>query len=361
MRASDFLPPLPPGMPRNLDYAGGRLTILDQTRLPGIRHEIQADFLETVAESIRRLRVRGAPAIGVAAAYGLCVALAARLRENPNCGRGEAFAGLGEAEAVLAATRPTAVNLTAALGAMMAVAERQQAAGADPATLLAALEAAALAWHLDDAGRCEAIAAAGLGELPQEARLLTHCNAGPLATGGVGTALGVIIRGHEAGRRLEVFVDETRPLLQGARLTVWELQRAGLPVTLQPDGAAASLILAGGVDAVIVGADRIAANGDTANKVGTLPLALACARAGTPFYVAAPLSSVDPSLADGAGIPIEERDGEEVTRLGGMDLAPPGTAVRNPAFDVTPGDLVTAFFTEAGVLRPPYLLLGRPV
>ncbi len=347
------LPELPSGIPRNLAYDSGRLSILDQTRLPGEQVRIEADGLEQVAEAIAMLRVRGAPAIGLAAAYGLCVALAAGLARSPALGLDEARQLLAEARETLSTTRPTAVNLNASLAWMLDGTDAPPRHARTAAELLAALERRALDWHVDDAHRCEAIAAAGLSLLPRKARLLTHCNAGPLATGGIGTALGVILRGHEQGRRFTVFADETRPLLQGARLTTWELRQAGVPVTLQADSAAASLILGGGVDAVIVGADRIAVNGDTANKVGTLPLALACARAKLPFYVAAPLSTVDPDLAGGDAIPIEERDGREVSHWNGARLAPRGIDLRNPAFDLTPGDLVTAFFTEAGVLRPP--------
>ncbi len=351
---STALPALPAGIPRNLSYAAGRLRLLDQTRLPGAEIYRDCAELAAVAEAIAQLRVRGAPAIGIAAAYGLCVDLAAALRGEPGLSAAAAAARLAAARATLLATRPTAANLAAALAAMAAAERRALAAGADAAGLLGALEAAALAWHADDAARCAAIAAAGLAALPDPARVLTHCNAGPLATGGIGTALGVILAGHAAGRRMAVWADETRPLLQGARITVWELARAGVPVTLQVDGAAAGLILARGVDAVIVGADRIAANGDTANKVGTLPLALACARAGLPFYVAAPLSTVDARCPEGGAIPIEERAGDELRRLGEAQLAPPNVAVRNPAFDVTPAALITAFFTERGRLAPPY-------
>ena len=354
MSSSIELPDLPAGIPRNLSYAAGRLRLLDQTRLPGAEIYLDGDELAAVAEAIIALRVRGAPAIGIAAAYGLCVDLAAALAAEPGLEPAAAAARLAAARAALLATRPTAANLAAALAAMAAAERRALEAGADSPALLAALETAAFAWHVDDAARCAAIAAAGLAALPDPARVLTHCNAGPLATGGIGTALGVILAGHAAGRRIAVWADETRPLLQGARITAWELQRAGVPVTLQADGAAASLILAGGVDAVIVGADRVAVNGDTANKVGTLPLALACARAGLPFYVAAPLSTFDAQCPEGSAIPIEERAGDELTRLGEIQLAPPGTAVRNPAFDVTPAALVTAFFTERGRLAPPY-------
>jgi methylthioribose-1-phosphate isomerase len=348
------LPPLPAGIPRNLAYAAGRLRLLDQTRLPGAERYLDCSELAGVAEAIGSLRVRGAPAIGIAAAYGLCVDLAAALAAAPDLNAAAAAARLAAARATLLATRPTAANLGAALDAMARAAASTLAAGSDARALLAALEAAALGWHADDAARCAAIAAAGLAALPDPARILTHCNTGPLATGGVGTALGIVLAGHAAGRRFTVWADETRPLLQGARLTVWELARAGVPVTLQADGAAASLILDHGVDAVIVGADRIAANGDTANKVGTLGLALACARAGLPFYVAAPLTTVDARCPTGSAISIEQRGAGELTRLGETSLAPPGTAVRNPAFDVTPHRYVTAIVCEKGVARPPF-------
>ncbi len=354
------LPPLPAGIPRNLVYAQGRLTLLDQTRLPAVAVYAECGELAGVAEAIAQLRVRGAPAIGIAAAYGLCVDLAAALAANPRLDAAAAGARLASARATLAATRPTAANLGAALAAMTTAEHAALAAGADARALLAALEAAALAWHADDAARCAAIAQAGLAVLPDPARVLTHCNAGPLATGGIGTALGVVLAAHAAGRRIAVWADETRPLLQGARITAWELGRAGVPVTLQADGAAAGLILAGGVDAVIVGADRIAANGDTANKVGTLALALACAWAGVPFYVAAPLSTVDARCPAGSAIPIEERAADELTMLGAVRLAPAGVAVRNPAFDVTPAALVTAFFTERGRLAPSYDFAALP-
>ncbi len=346
---------LPFGLPHNLDYRGGRLRILDQTLLPREERYVEATDLETVAGAIGALRVRGAPAIGIAVGYGLCVALADFLRREPGASLGAARSELVRVRELLAATRPTAVNLPAALARLERVeAEVCADASLDVPGLLAAIEVAARELHLEEADCCKKIAAAGLALLPEEATLLTHCNAGPLATGGIGTALGIILRGHEQGRRFEVYVDETRPLLQGARLTAWELGKAGVPFRLIPDGAAASLILSGKVDAVIVGADRVAANGDTANKVGTLPLALACGRTAVPFYVAAPLSSFDPDTARGADIQIEERAAEEVTHFAGQLVAPESAPGYNPAFDVTPGELVTAFLTERGALYPPY-------
>ena len=340
--------------PANLSYGGGVLEILDQTLLPAELRFVAAADLETVCEAIATLRVRGAPAIGIAAAYGLAVSLAECIAAAPGLDLAGARACLRSARQKLAATRPTAVNLGAAL-ARLELAEAACCAGnPDAPALLAAIEAEALALHAQEREVCEAIAAAGLALLPESATILTHCNAGPLATGGIGTALGVILRGHAAGRRFRVYAGETRPLLQGARLTAWELGRAGVECHLIPDGAGASLLLSGVVDAVIVGADRIAANGDTANKIGTLPIALAAARAGVPFYVAAPLSSFDASAQTGAAIPIEYRDGRELTHFAGREVAAAGALAHNPAFDVTPADLITAFLTERGALTPPF-------
>ena len=358
--------------PPNLAYREGVLRILDQTRLPSELCFIEARDLATVLEAITTLRIRGAPALGLAGAYGLAVALADHLRQHPASGPEQAWGALARAGAALTASRPTAVNLSRAIawvqlralagpaaegsdaGASTAAASARAENSAGPAELLARVEEAALALHAREAEACERIAAAGLGLLPAEASLLTHCNTGPLATGGIGTALGVILRGHEQGRRFSIYVDETRPLLQGARLTAWELQAAGVPCRLIPDSAAASLILGGKVDAVLVGADRVAANGDTANKVGTLPLALAAHRARIPFYVAAPASSIDADCPRGALIPIEERGEAELTHWGGILLTAPGMRAFNPAFDITPADLVTAFITDRGVMLPPY-------
>jgi methylthioribose-1-phosphate isomerase len=318
----------------------GTLELLDQTRLP---HQIAVLRLlsrEDVREAIVRLSVRGAPAIGVAAAYGLVLAV------RPHAQPGADLAAIAREQAAwLAAARPTAVNLRWALDRCLA------AIAAEPT--LAGLLAAARAIHAADRDACRRMAEHGAPLVP-EGTVITHCNTGRFATAGDGTALAVLFAAFAQGRRFAVLADETRPLLQGARLTALELQAAGIPVALLCDGAAAGLIARGEVQAAFVGADRIAANGDFANKVGTYGLALACAAHGVPFYVVAPRSTFDPAVADGAAIPIEERDANEVLTCGGTRLAPPAVAARNPAFDVTPARFVTALVTDHGVLRPPY-------
>ena len=296
-----------------LRFQGGTLLVLDQRALPGEERWLRCESVEQVAEAIRSMAVRGAPAIGLAAAYGIAVA---DDRER--------------AAALLRATRPTAANLAWAV-------ERCLEAD-DPLE-----EARRL--HRDQEAADRTVAELGAERFARGDRALTHCNAGALATGGYGTAGGVLREAWEQGRLAEVWVDETRPLLQGARLTAWELGRAGIPFRVIADSAAGGLMSRGLVDRVVVGADRIAANGDVANKVGTYPLAVLAARHGVPVYVAAPLSTIDPTTPSGDGIPIEERDPSE--------LASESSAF-NPAFDVTPAELVTAIFTEAGVLEPPY-------
>lgn len=296
-----------------LRFEGGALLILDQRALPEAERWIRCETVEQVADCIRTLAVRGAPAIGLAAAYGMALA-----------DDREAAADL------LRATRPTAVNLAWAL---------ERCREADDVLELAR------GLHRDQHDADRRLAEHGAELFAEGTRALTHCNTGALATGGYGTACGVLRAAWERGRLSEVWVDETRPLLQGARLTAWELRRAGIPHRVVADAAAGSLMARGLVDRVVVGADRIAANGDVANKVGTYPLAVLAARHGVPFYVAAPLSTIDPATPDGDAIPIEERDPSEV--LSGGDAF-------NPAFDVTPAELVTAIVTEAGVLEPPY-------
>jgi methylthioribose-1-phosphate isomerase len=293
---------------------------------------------------------RGAPAIGCAAAFGVACAAAAPARDLA-----EQAAALRAAEARLARTRPTAVNLFWALGRMRAALAAVQAApGATPARVAEAAVAAAQALLEEDVATCRAIGRAGLSLVPSGARILTHCNAGALATAGYGTALGLVRAAAEAGRGVSVLADETRPFLQGARLTAWELARDAIPVSVITDGMAGFLMQRGEVDLVVVGADRIARNGDVANKIGTYGLAVLARAHGLPFYVAAPRSSVDPATASGAAIPIEERGRDEVATLAGRMLVPEGVPVRHPAFDVTPAALVTAIVTEAGVARPPY-------
>lgn len=327
-----------------IEWRDGTVRFLDQTRLPEQEVLVDTDDYRVVADAIRTLRIRGAPLIGIAAAYA--AALAARRTpagEPPDPRLKRALARLG-------ATRPTAVNLFHAL-------DRVRAAlppGGDRDAIAAAALGAARELHREDERMCRAIGAHGSALVPDGAAIVTHCNAGALATGGIGTALGIITTAAAAGKAPTVFADETRPLLQGSRLTAWELERAGIPVTLLPDGAAAWLMASRRIDLVLIGADRIAANGDTANKVGSYGLALAAAAHNVPFYVAAPSSTIDPSLPSGDGIPIEERGAEELTEWGGVRVAPRGAGAWTPAFDVTPARLIAAIVTERGVHRPPY-------
>ncbi|MEX1021912.1 MAG: S-methyl-5-thioribose-1-phosphate isomerase [Dehalococcoidia bacterium] len=327
-------------------WANGAVRLLDQTRLPQETTYLDLDSVEEVAEAIRVMRVRGAPAIGITAAYGLALA-AQGAPQGPD---GAVALAVRRAAEVLAATRPTAVNLRWALDRVVRVVDASEGDG----TARQAVLAEARAIHEEQRAADLAMAEAGAILLPPGATVLTHCNTGPLATGGAGTALGVVIEGYRAGRVAHVLVDETRPRLQGARLTAWELQQHGVPFDVIADGAAASFLASGTVHAAIVGADRIARNGDTANKVGTLGVAVAAQHFGVPFYVAAPVSTFDFDAPDGAHIPIEERDAAEVLDAGGVRVAAPGATARNPAFDVTPTSLVTAFVTEAGVIRPPF-------
>jgi methylthioribose-1-phosphate isomerase len=331
-------------------YENGAVQLIDQTRLPGEHVVMQIQDLETLCEAIRSLRVRGAPAIGVAAAYGF------RLTAERYVGAGgrdveELRTLLRDTGERLAATRPTARNLFTSVERLARVVD----AGTSSAEELAqAVAHEATAVHEEDRALCQAIAEHGASLIPQTARVLTHCNAGALATGGIGTALGVVYEAVRQGKTVQVFADETRPLLQGARLTAWELGREGIPVTLLCDNAAASLLSGRRIDCVVVGADRIARNGDTANKIGTLSVALSAQRFGVPFYVAAPSTTFDLSLAAGAEIPIEQRAADEVVGTCGNAAAPEGIGVFNPAFDVTPADLIAAIIHEGGVVRPPF-------
>jgi len=328
-----------------LRYTGGVLQMLDQRRLPA--EEIWLDYRDhrEVAQAIRDMVVRGAPAIGCAAAFGAWFG-ARDIETESTADFLEQFAAVCE---LLAASRPTAVNLFWALERMQSFARSH--ADRPVLQLKIALEYEALAILEEDERLNRAMGEHGQLLLPERCRILTHCNAGALATGGYGTALGVIRAAVAAGKQVEVFADETRPFLQGARLTAWELQRDGIPTTLICDNMAGYLMRQGRIDCVIVGADRIAANGDTANKIGTYTLAVLAKEHGVPFYVAAPTSTIDFRLADGSGIPIEERDPREITHLGETQLAPEGIAVYNPAFDVTPARLITAIITENGVAK----------
>jgi methylthioribose-1-phosphate isomerase len=329
-------------------FADRALQIIDQTLLPARYEVISLATVDAVCEAIRSLRVRGAPAIGIAGAYGLVVAL----QEVTGVDRAHADvpAGLERATARIGATRPTAVNLSWALERMRRVWSATGKVG-DLAERMAREADAILA---EDLAMSVAMTAHGATLLSDSDAVLTHCNTGGLATGGLGTALGAVFAAATDGRRIHVYANETRPLLQGARLTAWECERRGVPVTVLVEGAAASLLASGRAACVMVGADRIAASGDTANKVGTLGLAILSRRYGVPFYVVAPSSSIDASLNDGTEIPVEHRPAEEVTRFAGAATAPDGVGVYNPAFDVTPAELIDAIVTEHGVHRPPY-------
>ncbi len=314
-----------------LRWEDGTLLLLDQRALPDEERWLRCERPEQVAEAIRTLAVRGAPAIGIAAAYGVALAdEPAAAADSAAAAHGRPQADRSAAAELLACTRPTAVNLRWAV--------EQALAADDPLALARQL-------HRDQDAADRRLAALGAERFEPGDRALTHCNTGPLATAGYGTALGVLRAAWEQGRLAEAWVGETRPLLQGARLTAWELERAGIPHRVIADAAAGGLMARGLVDRVVVGADRIAANGDVANKVGTYPLAVLARRHDIPFYVAAPLSTIDPATPTGAAIPIEERDPAEVT---------PSATAFNPAFDVTPAELVSAIFTEGGMLEAPY-------
>jgi methylthioribose-1-phosphate isomerase len=337
--------------------AGRSVRILDQTVLPQSEHYRELGSAAEVAEAIRSLRVRGAPLIGIAAAMGVAVEADRRAagRADRRTG-GQADSGaeaslqvVRDACQLLGATRPTAVNLQWALDRMQRRAERAVGAGED---LVAALVAEADAIHEEDRAMCARIGELGAELLGEGSTVCTICNAGSLATGGIGTALAPVYVAHEAGRRPRVIVPETRPLLQGSRLTAWELSRSGVACTVIADGMIASRLRRGDVRCVIVGADRIAANGDVANKIGTYGLALAARAHGVPFYVAAPSSTIDLATPDGSRIPIEERARDELAWLGDRALAPEGVPVWNPAFDVTPASLITAIITDRGVFAP---------
>lgn len=331
--------------------------MLDQRRLPSVVEFLDLQTVADVAEGIRNMSVRGAPAIGIAAAYGL--ALAARTIDAANVEQwSEQFQ---EHRKLLHATRPTAVNLAWALERMSGIAEGvvQNAGASDFSALrtrlLDALLSEARAIDDEDEAMCRRMGEFGAALVPNGAQVLTHCNAGGLATGGYGTAVGVIRSAWAQHNNIHVFVDETRPLLQGARLTAWELGKAGIPYTLITDNMAGWFMRQGKVDLVVVGADRICANGDVANKIGTYSVAVLCRHHGIPFYVAAPFSTIDMSLDSGDKIPIEQRNPDEVTSLHGTRTAPDDAMAANPAFDVTPNELITAIITERGIMRPPYL------
>ena len=330
-----------------IEWRNGNLRFLDQTRLPHHEHYIETDDPAVVVQALKDLALLGAPLIGIAAAYALV--LAAR-RGTPGGIEGAVRQVDRWADALLE-TRPTAVNLRWAVDRMKRILTSPTALSQEDVE--GALLSEARLIHSEDAAMCDAIARHGQTLLKAGSRVITHCNTGALATGGHGTALGIIKLGWKEGRVSLVYVDETRPLLQGSRLTAWELKSDGVPFRLITDSAGASLMRQGRVDAVLVGADRIARNGDIANKVGTYSLAVAAAHHGVPFVVAAPSSTLDLTMEDGSQIPIEERSGDEIIRWGGDTIAPEGSDVYAPAFDVTPGTMISAIVTERGVVRPP--------
>ncbi|NLF71443.1 MAG: S-methyl-5-thioribose-1-phosphate isomerase [Candidatus Anammoximicrobium sp.] len=340
----------PPNTSETLRWVGdaeGYLVLIDQARLPMELVELECRDAQTVWEAIRELKVRGAPAIGLAAAYGVCLGLQS-MRDRDAA----AFhARLQDVTDFLASSRPTAVNLFWALERMKTVVDRHRHERS-AARLHDALFTEARFLHDEDRATCHAIGRHGADRLPDGAGVLTHCNAGGLAASEYGTALSVLFTAQDQGKRLHVFVDETRPLLQGARLTAWELVRRRLPATLICDSMAAQVMREGRVQVVITGADRIAANGDTANKIGTYSVAVLAHAHQIPFYVAAPCSTFDLSLAGGDGIPIEQRAPEEITHGFGRQTAPDGIQVYNPAFDVTPARYITGIITERGVIAP---------
>ena len=333
-------------MLKPLEWRNGTLRFLDQTKLPAEEVYIETNDVQVVADAVKRLALRGAPLIGIAAAYGVALS-AIKFSASPDF-----FKKLEESISLLAATRPTAVNLFWALKRQQQViVDHQSQSGPMIAQQLA--EEASLI-HREDIEMCERISTLGAALMPASSAILTHCNAGALATGGRGTALGVIVKAWELGKCSHVFVDETRPLLQGARLTAWELTQVHIPFTLLTDNTAAFAMQQGKISAVVVGADRIACNGDVANKIGTYNVAVLAHHHRIPFYVAAPVSTIDFSIATGHEIPIEERNANETTTMNGQRIAPEHVQVYSPAFDVTPKELITAIITNRGVLRAPF-------
>lgn len=331
---------------KTIEWHGDSVRFLDQTLLPEREEYRTTNDYRRLIDAVKRMEIRGAPLIGIAAGYA---AVLASLSVT-NTGLAAHKKILGDAIREIGAARPTAVNLQWALGQIGMAISRAESVG----ELRQSIIAEAVALHEDDAARCLRIGKNGATLIEKPSAGLTHCNAGALATGGIGTALGVIFCAHDAGHISTVFVDETRPLLQGSRLTAWELRRAGVPATLITDNTAAFLMQQKRIDFIMVGADRIAANGDTANKIGTYNLAVLAAYHNIPLYVAAPTSTIDRSLAGGSLIPIEIRGEEEVTRGFGRLTAPEGFPVYAPAFDITPGNLITAIITDEGIVHPPY-------
>jgi methylthioribose-1-phosphate isomerase len=333
-----------------IDWQGDTVVMIDQRKLPATERYVSCKTAQDVATAIKSMVIRGAPAIGVAAAMGIALGT----RRSKATGTKQFATDFQKLCDLMASTRPTAVNLFWAIERMKKVFAEAAQGGCSVDEIKQRLEAAARNIHDADVANCRAMGAFGAELIPQEARILTHCNAGALATAGYGTALGVIRAAAEQGKRISVLADETRPFLQGARLTAWELVKDGIDTTVITDSMAASMMRFGNIDLVVVGADRIAANGDVANKIGTYGVAVLARAHNIPFYVAAPLSTIDLNTPDGSKIPIEERGDREVTHIGPNRVTPEGAHIRNPAFDVTPAQYVNAIITERGIARSPY-------
>ncbi len=333
-----------------IDWQDDAIVMVDQRKLPGQELYIRCRTPQEVARAIRTMVIRGAPAIGVAAAMGIALGM----RISTAKGTRQYTVDFQKICDMMASTRPTAVNLFWAIDRMKAAFAEAAQAGQSAGEIAHRLEKEARAIHDEDVANCRAMGGHGAAVVPDGARVLTHCNAGALATAGYGSALGVIRAAVEQGKRIAVIADETRPFLQGARLTAWELVREGINTTVITESMAGPLMRAGEIDIVVVGADRIAANGDTANKIGTYTVAVLAHEHKVPFYVAAPLSTIDLATPDGDRIPIEERDQREVSHLGAARLTPVGAHIRNPAFDVTPNRYIAGIITERGIFKPPY-------
>jgi methylthioribose-1-phosphate isomerase len=333
-----------------IEWKGDAVVMIDQRKLPGTEVYVSCKTAQDVARAIRTMVIRGAPAIGVAAAMGIALGM----RRSKATGTKQFATEFQKICELMAATRPTAVNLFWAIERMKEVFADAAQGGCSVDEIKQRLEDEARRIHDADVESCRAMGAFGAALVPDAARILTHCNAGALATAGYGTALGVIRAAVEQGKKIAVLADETRPFLQGARLTAWELLKDGIDTTVITDNMAGSMMRLGDIDLVVVGADRIAANGDVANKIGTYSVAVLAREHGIPFYVAAPLSTIDLDTPDGSRIPIEERNPREVTHVGPNRLTPEGARIRNPAFDVTPAKFVTAIITERGIARAPY-------
>jgi len=334
-----------------IDWQDDAIVMVDQRKLPAEEVYVRCRTAPEVARAIRTMIIRGAPAIGVAAAMGIALGV----RKSKAKGTTQLAVEFQKICDLMAATRPTAVNLFWAITRMKRAFAEGAQAGESPEELAARLEREARLIHDEDVENCRAMGRFGAEVVPDSARVLTHCNAGALATAGYGSALGVIRAAVEKGKTIAVFADETRPFMQGARLTAWELVRDGIDTTVITESMAGPLMRAGEIDLVVVGADRIAANGDVANKIGTYTVAVLAREHHIPFYVAAPISTIDLATPDGEHIPIEERDQREVTHIGASRLTPEGARIRNPAFDVTPHRYVTGIITERGIVHPPFI------